>query len=103
MPPARRALGADGTATVLRHDANGWWVQRPQHTTRLRRAVVIAADALRDGAPIPSGVTAEEGAQARTLMDEGTPAWRWAADDAWGRMAEERARRLAETPAADRW
>ena len=89
--------GADGTATVLRHDDHGWWVQRPQHTTRLRRAVVIAADALRDGAPIPSGITAEEEAQARSLVDAGTPAWRWAAADAWGRADEERTPTLAET------
>ena len=95
--------GADGTATVLRHDDHGWWVQRPQHTTRLRRAVVIAADALRDGAPIPSGITAEEEAQARSLVDAGTPAWRWAAADAWGRADEERTRCLAETPTAERW
>lgn len=73
---------ADGsTTTRLQFFEGAWYVQRPDGGARCRRAVVIAVDALRAGAPIPNGVSDEEAAKAREIHGGGGAAWRWASND----------------------
>jgi len=75
--------GADTTETRLHLRDGAWYVERPARPCC--RAVVIAADAIRDGAEPPPGILPEEVEKAREILASDDPrAWAWAASGGWG-------------------
>ena len=73
---------ADTAETKLHLRDGAWYVERPARPCC--RAVVIAADAIRDGAEPPPGILPEEVAKAREILASDDPrAWAWAASGGW--------------------